>query len=284
MKTRTKGWVIAGVVLCVLAVAVLAYEVGREFVRANEAARRCECIDNLKWIALALHNYHEANKAFPTGTVPNPALKVNDRLSWLVLVYEFQGSGTVLKIDRSKAFGDLDNFPPKIVAADGSALVGMTPADKVRWVKCPDEPDTGGRMPYTDDLVGHPLFLTYPGIAGVGSDAPTLPLKHPRAGVFGYDRATRIEDITDGTGQTLLLAESEDHSRPWTCGWWSIRGVDPATRPYIGRGHPFGGYHAGGAYVAMADGSVRFVKDSVDPRVFEAAATIAGGETVPVDW
>jgi prepilin-type processing-associated H-X9-DG protein len=280
MRTRTKLLTIAGVVLGMMCFVMLA----RAFSAAREAARRCDCINNLKWIALGLHNYHEAYKAFPTGTVPNPEQPADNRLSWVVLVYEFLGGGTVLQIDRSKGFGDLANFPPRIVMGDGTALMGMTPADMVRWVKCPDEPDSGAPVLDTDDLIGHPLLLTYPGIAGVGPDAPTLPVKHPRAGVFGYDRVTSIADITDGTSRTLLLVESEDQRGPWTCGRTSVRGVDPATRPHIGRGRPFGGYHPGGANVAMADGSVRFVKETVDPRIFEALATIAGGETVPADW
>ena len=46
----------------------------------------------------------------------------------------------------------------------------------------------------------------------------------------------------------------------------------------------FGGYHHRGANVAMADGSVRWVRETVAPVVFEAMSTIAGGESVPADW
>jgi hypothetical protein len=36
--------------------------------------------------------------------------------------------------------------------------------------------------------------------------------------------------------------------------------------------------------VAMADGSVRFLNDTIDPTVFEALATVAGGEPLPAGW
>ena len=112
-----------------------------------------------------------------------------------------------------------------------------------------------------------------------------LPSKHPRAGVFGYDRATRIEDITDGTNQTMMLIETARDHKSWTAGGpSSVRGVDPATRPYIGRNRSFGGYHPGGANVAFADGSVRFLRESIAPAVFEALSTIAGSEQLPTAW
>ena len=64
----------------------------------------------------------------------------------------------------------------------------------------------------------------------------------------------------------------------------TVRGLDPAKQPYIGPGRQFGGLHEGVAVVAMADGSVRFVAESIDPKVFEAISTIAGGEQVPAGW
>jgi len=55
-------------------------------------------------------------------------------------------------------------------------------------------------------------------------------------------------------------------------------------RPQIGRGRPFGGYHPGGANVAFADGSIKFLRETIDPKVFEALSTVAGGERLPDGW
>ena len=102
--------------------------------------------------------------------------------------------------------------------------------------------------------------------------------------MFGYDRATRMADIRDGMSLTMMLVESGIGLAPWTAGGpSSVRGVDPQARPYLGLGRVFGCYHPGGANVAMADGSVRWVRETVDPVVFEAMSTIAGGESVPAD-
>ncbi len=94
-----------------------------------------------------------------------------------------------------------------------------------------------------------------------------------------------MADITDGAGTTMLLAETTTANGPWTAGGPStVRGLDPGRPPYIGNRGQFGGAHPGGAMVAFADGSVRFLRDSIDPKVFEAISTIAGGESLPREW
>ena len=58
----------------------------------------------------------------------------------------------------------------------------------------------------------------YVGVAGVGPDAGRLKADDPRAGVFGYGRTTRPEDITRGAANTIaILGVSE------RCGAWAVR-------------------------------------------------------------
>jgi prepilin-type processing-associated H-X9-DG protein len=246
-------------------------------VETSEAVRRAQCVGHLKWIILHLHNYHSAHGSFPAGTIPNRLLAPEHRLGWMVELWSVLAIGETLEVDRSKGWNEAPNWPPRVVAIDGTTFAGGTRKDAARWVVCPDDPAAG-------HSVG-PFPLTYVGIAGLGADAPTLPAKHRRAGVFGFDRATRIEDITDGLDQTMMLIETTRDHRPWTAGGpSSVRGVDPEARPHIGRNRPFGGYHPGGANAAFADGSVRFLRSAISPDVFEAFSTIAGGEPVPAPW
>jgi prepilin-type processing-associated H-X9-DG protein len=96
---------------------------------------------------------------------------------------------------------------------------------------------------------------------------------------------TKFEDILDGMSTTMAVIETTRNHGPWTAGGpTSVRGMNPATRPYIGRDCPFGGYHPGGANAAFADGSVRWVAATINAEVFEAIATVAGGEELPHGW
>ena len=118
-------------------------------------------------------------------------------------------------------------------------------------------------------------------MAGVGKDAPLLKTDHPRAGVFGYNRVTRLRDITDGTSNTIAVTEVNKKLGPWAQGGGStIRSL--TKKPYIngpdGIGGPWGG--GGGVQAAFADGSVRFISEDIDPSVMKALVTIRGGETI----
>lgn len=260
-----------------VAIAALAALFAADLSRAGrEAGNRANCVGQLKSILLGLHHYHATYGTFPPGTVPHPVLPPARRLGWPVSVQHDVSGGVDPGIEGTKGWDEPPNRTLSYTLPPG-VWSSVKPQDSFNAFVCCSAPDPQ-RTP-------RPTLLSYVGIAGLGADAPVLPAGHPRAGVFGYDRATRIADIRDGMSETIMLVESSIGLAPWTAGGpSSVRGVDPATRPYLGPGRAFGGYHPRGANVAMADGSVKFVRDTIDPAVFEATSTIAGGEPVPPDW
>jgi hypothetical protein len=226
--------------------------------------RSRRCISNLHNVVLGVLGYQADNGVFPAGTVANQNLDPESRLSWYALILphmDHEEDYAALEKDRPWNLGQNDVF------AHGNR--------HQLW------------CPHNDGIPpGGPAPTYYVGIAGLGKDAPTLPKSDARAGVFGYDRTTTLADITDGTANSLLIAETARISGSWLQGGnATIRGLDPAGKPYIGPGGQFGGLHPhAGAWVAMADGSVRWIDASINPTVFEGLSTMAGGERLPKDW
>ncbi len=143
-------------------------------------------------------------------------------------------------------------------------------------LRCPNAPDEA-------HVDGQP-FATYIGMAGLGTDAPSLQLSRPRAGAWAFERQTKLQDVTDGSLNTLLLFETARETGCWVAGGKpTVRGADTdSSVPYIvdwpGIGQ-VGGYHPDGSTAVFVDGRVGFLTTAIHPTVFEATCTISGNET-----
>ena len=134
-------------------------------------------------------------------------------------------------------------------------------------------------MKATTGLDGYPVSH-FVGIAGVGADGPHLPVDHPRAGIFGFNRRTRVDDIKDGRANTMLVAGVTGNIGGWAGGGPAT--MRPLTaEPYINGPDGFGVGRKDGMPVLMADGSVRFLSANTDPRLLRRMAAMADG--LPLD-
>jgi prepilin-type processing-associated H-X9-DG protein len=250
----------------------------------NQArVERERCRNSLSQLALALCGYQGARGAFPPATLADCTLPPEQRVSWVPLVLSwtdyFQAIRYLFESDRP--WDAPENRLPRIEFAALEEPVQIVcsaePPAFPRGLSCPAN--------HCEVRQGLPGPIHYVGIGGLGTDALSLPDGHPRAGIFGYYRRTRMADIKDGAATTMLLAETTSANGPWTAGGSATaRGLDPGSRPYIGPGRQFGGSHRGGAMVAFADGSVRFLRETIDAVAFEGLSTIAGGEVLPGGW
>ncbi len=233
--------------------------------RHTGCGRNVECASNQRNVVLGVLQYANETGSFPRGTWPNADLGPDDRLSWYFATLRYLDNEDLAKtIDQAGGWRVPQNQPAA--------------AERIGVMNCPQTPR---------QVPGGYVCTAYVGIAGLGVDAPILPKGHRRAGVFGYDRETSLKDITDGAFCTMVLAESSRSYGSWlTGGHATVRGLDPSDQHYLGIDRQFGGLHFsrysnGGANVAFADGSIRFISETVDPRIFEALSTIAGGESLP---
>ena len=119
-------------------------------------------------------------------------------------------------------------------------------------------------------------------------DAARLNPKNPadakKVGLIGYGCGSKPEEVTDGLANTMYMIQMppDGHQRPWIAGGGATvmgvddRGSDPV-RPFLVKRSD----GSRGTTVLMGDGSVRTVREGIDPAVFRAMATRAGGETIP---
>ncbi len=241
--------------------------------RVREPAARISCSNNLKQLMLALYDFESTGKLVPyraAGDPESPAERVfpagcfgpettpEERLSWMVTLLPYLEQDSLYRqFDFEKGYAG--NLP----AAQTT----------IKTFLCPS-----GKEGAPGDGVTH-----YVAMSGIGHHAAEQPAGAAGNGFMGYDRLTSVIMIKDGTSNTIALMETRVGLGPWSRGGTStLRGLDPTDVPLLGDDRPFGG-HTAGMNAAMADGSVRFLRYSIDAKRLAAAITIAGGEPVDLD-
>lgn len=240
--------------------------------RLQEVSARVTCQNNQRVLGVALHLYHDRNSAFPLGTVPNDSLPPEKRLSWLASVLPYLEQAPQRAHDPNKRWSVLAGQLHLDQAWDAEANRPVV-TTTIRGFVCPEQ---RGRSSFSRSEEDERPLCSYPGIAGLGKDAATLPPGDPNAGVFGYDRKTRIDQVTRGVSNAVMVAESASDNGPWAAGGFStVRGLDREDRPFLGPGRPFGGLHPGIANLLFVDGSARLFRIDAAPEVFENLVRIA---------
>lgn len=264
-RTHRRGFTILELVVVIAIIAVLIAFLVPATRRVSVASIRAQCQYNLKQILFGLHGYHDVHRGtqlpsadeslkggkhgFPPGCI-NAGSAPEERLSWIVAVLPY--------VEQQSLYNQLN------LKADYDANRKLTDT-MLAVFHCPSSIDNGP-------------VSTYFALAGIGRDAPLRPFGDPRNGFMGFDRPNSLGMIKDGTSQTIALAETSTNLGPWARGGFAnVRGFVPTDLPLHGENRPFMG-HTNIFNAGMADGSVRFVKGSIDPHKLAATITIAGGE------
>ncbi|MBN2293733.1 MAG: DUF1559 domain-containing protein [Pirellulales bacterium] len=217
---------------------------------AREAARRAACVNNMKQIGLALHNYHDTYGQFPPAVIGPPGVPRHRQFSWIVAILPFIEENNLYKQLRL----DLPCDHPL------NAAVLQVPLSAIL---CPSD---SGQSETMDGM----FKTSYVAITGADS---TIGSGKTR-GVMGFDKGLSVSEITDGTSNTVLLAEVTDGG-PWFAGGYgTARRIDD----WIGK--DAWSEHPGVGNFVMADGSVKSVSVSLDPQLLRSIATAQGGEPV----
>jgi prepilin-type N-terminal cleavage/methylation domain-containing protein len=314
---RKRGFTLVELLVVIAIIGILVALLLPAIQSAREAARRTQCVNNLKQIGVAVLNHESTKRYFPFGrwnivpgdtskhNVPDrPIQKSNDQ-SWQVLALPYAEEQNIAsQYDLKKAWFD----PANRTAISAPLAIFI----------CPSVPATGrfdpsftaSPTPYPGDYgctngVGATIWDQhlgeigkYPGEqSGQGEDDSRV------IGVMTkrFDRSVcRAKDITDGLSKTILVTESAGKPDLYTdghpgdttgsaaliavgTGWADPdSGFTVAKEPVINHlnDNEIYGFHPGGVEACFADGSVRFLADSLETVVGIALVTRNGGEVI----
>jgi prepilin-type N-terminal cleavage/methylation domain-containing protein/prepilin-type processing-associated H-X9-DG protein len=251
----------------------------------REAAGRIRCGNNLKQIGLALVMHHDTAGAFPRGGFfpIHPTATQPQVLSWGTAILPMLEQHALARSIRA----DLVYTDPLNHQAGQTAVPSFL---------CPALPSADVSRPSTD-LPGVRFarndYAAVNGERGLRSPSAS---NDPERGVLILARALSFKDITDGASQTILAGEAPEGIHAI---WISPRNVFDQSAPVAARvtsnspypscqlpgifcdfGQELSSHHRGGANVAFADGSVHFLKTSLDVLVLAAFCSRGGGEVL----
>jgi prepilin-type N-terminal cleavage/methylation domain-containing protein/prepilin-type processing-associated H-X9-DG protein len=242
---------------------------------SREAARRAQCANNLRQIGVGLLTYHDAFEVFPRGGWP-PA---SANISWTsAILPQLEEGNLYLRLNRDVRYNDASN----LAAGQTTLSVMLCPSSQRESFFRPS-PDP---LPPPDNRYARTDYTAIDGERGLRAVSAT---NDPERGVLIYKRNIPISAITDGTSQTILVGEAPEgiHSL-----WISVRNLAEQSAPinapavfarnyvFYDFGQIISSYHPGGAQALFADGSVRFLPETMDDRTLAALCSRAGGEVI----
>ena len=354
---KRKGFTLIELLVVIAIIAVLISLLLPAVQSAREAARRAQCVNTLKQIGLALHNYHSTHDSFPNGASvtysgPIPFMNWNN----------WSAQALLLGFTEQTPLYNAANFNLAVWHATRTPLgyaANLTVFNTVvTQYLCPTDPDAG-RSNTNSYFASVGPNTQAEGMSAIDANTGRATGGNGSPGLFAYTYSYGVRDTTDGTSNTIAFSEvlvSPAGSNKVTrkTGMVNVTGnryfhafIDPTTtagtmalinacdakwptsataggdfpnavgaRWCMGVGgwtmfatiltpneKPWGScrvgcagcgadntsmtnatsLHPGGVNVCMGDGSVKFIKNSINRMTWVSLGTRNGGEVISAD-
>jgi prepilin-type N-terminal cleavage/methylation domain-containing protein/prepilin-type processing-associated H-X9-DG protein len=221
-RGRIHGFTLIELLVVIAIIAILISLLLPAVQQAREAARRTQCKNNLKQLALAVHNYHDTYGKFPIGhqfighfdgsTTDGDG---GSAWSWSAYILPYIDAAPLynklnfsLPVHNAMIVGARQNGPLNTTAGDENGDLARTAQP---WARCPT--DTAPAEHLYRGTAAHRHFVaitSYVGNAGafnnsLGTSSNVTDAR--RSGIMSRDSNWSIRDVTDGTSNTILLGE-----------------------------------------------------------------------------
>ncbi len=282
--------------------------------QAREAARRTQCKNNFKQVALAIHNYHDTFNIFPTslhmgGNRPGCVWPLGNGAigQW----YRFSWSAMILpQMEQASLYNNF-NFSVNYHVAPNIDATGSNMHNAgatIPFYLCPTDPQGDPRCNRAGAITNSAGGLDDLGRTNMAAVADSVQWQCSTTnqgwgrtdgnGIMFNGSRTRMGDVVDGSSNTFLVGEvTGGRSGTFECYPWSVmnlsdtgNGINGAFTTPGGRADwratpdmndaGFSSYHTGGCHFAMGDGAIRFVSQNISSITLQALGSRQGGEIV----
>jgi prepilin-type N-terminal cleavage/methylation domain-containing protein/prepilin-type processing-associated H-X9-DG protein len=286
VRIRRQGFTLIELLVVIAIIAILIGLLLPAVQKIREAANRTKCNNNMKQVGLALHNYHDTFDRFPNANSPTFG-------SCFTLILPF------VEQDNIRRVYDVNLAP---TAPPNNTVTGLP----VNIYLCPTmKPPPAPAAAYTTHHASYAACIgSNDAWAPPAPDNGVIVRSNATGGAVAVTPGVRITDVTDGTSSTFLVGEMgyqlKDYTfssgtyagqvrggnTSWAFGYASysfgstkilLNTITPPTS-VTDRLQTFRSDHTGGGNFLYTDGHVRFVRDGMDPVLYTAFGTRAGGE------